>query len=250
METTNNSDQGNQTNLGTDKKGMFTSFTAKFRRSARMSDKSVEMGPSMSQEGTRPEMALGSSLEMEEKPSSRKNLLLWIIVGVILVAIIAALVYFFVSPKETESPTFSAIRKGELVGTGVVGSKVMVGSLEVTLQEVIEGSYRPLELDAQGNRVTKNYFAAKIMIFNTDPSGKEFLLFGLTDELGGQYERDTDVEFYVDTIKDFGPAKEIYSRTIREGYLVFEDPGVDAKNLQLTILSETTNKKVVFDIAR
>ena len=149
-----------------------------------------------------------------------------------------------------ESPTFTSIRKSELAGTSEVGSKFVMEDLEITLQSVSEGTYRPLELDDQGNRVTRSYLAAKIMIFNTGYTEKDFLAFGLEDGKGGQSERDKDVEFYVNELKDFGPAREIYPRTIREGYLNFEAPDADAKSLTLTVLNETTNKKVVFNINR
>lgn len=149
-----------------------------------------------------------------------------------------------------DSPAFAAIRKGELAGAGKIGSKVsMAGDLEITLQSVAQGSYRPLELDEQGGRITKNYFGAQIMIYNKGQN-KELLVFGLTDDEGGQYDRDKEAEFYVDGMKDFGPAKEIYPKTIREGYLVFSVPKKEGQKMQLVILSETTNKKVVFDIER
>lgn len=149
-----------------------------------------------------------------------------------------------------ESPTFSTIRKSELAGTSEVGSKFVMGDLEITVHEVTEGSYRPLELDAQGNRITRNYLSANVTVFNTGYADKSFLLFGLEDGKGGQYERDVDVEFYMKELKDFGPAKEIYSRTIREGHLNFLAPDAEAKDLQLIILNETANKKVIYNIKR
>lgn len=178
-------------------------------------------------------------------------------IGVLLIAVLivgaigASSLYAFNWWRfRNESPTFSSIRKSELTGTGQVGSKFIMGDLEITVQNIIEGSYRPLELDAQGNRITRNHLSAKVMIFNTGYTDKHFLLFGLEDGKGGQYERDKDVEFYVKELKDFGPAKEIYPRTIREGHLNFQAPDADIKNLQLILLDETTNKKVIFDIER
>lgn len=178
-------------------------------------------------------------------------------IGVLLIAVLvvgaigASSMYAFNWWKfRNESSTFSSIRKGELAGTSAVGSKFIMGDLEITVQDVAEGSYRPLELDAQGKRITRNYLSAKIMIFNTGYKNKDFLLFGLEDGKGGQYERDTEVEFYMKELKDFGPAREIYPRTIREGHLNFQAPDADIQNLQLIILDETTNKKVIFDIER
>ena len=150
-----------------------------------------------------------------------------------------------------KNPTFAAIKKGELVARGQIGSKLNMGNLEITFIDKKEGSFRLLELDDQGKRKTKNYFGAEIMIFNTGYDQTERLLFSLTDEFGNQHERDMDIEFYLD-VKDFGPAPEIYPRTIRgdERYLLFQAPSSDSKKLQLTVYSETTNKKVVLDVER
>lgn len=157
-----------------------------------------------------------------------------------------------------ESPAFATIRKAELAATGKVGSKVVMGDLEITFLETIEGTFSPLEVDKEFKRVPpRGYFGARVMIFNTGYNQKEFLLFGLTDDSGNQYERDREIDFYVDGARDFGPAREIYPRTIRGGdignekiYLLFPAPDSNAKKLQLTVMSETTNKKVVFDIER
>ena len=182
--------------------------------------------------------------------------------AVVLVATAAFGFYFFkdtlISWIKKESPTFSAIRKAELVATGKVGSKVLMGDLEISLLDVVEGSYHPLEVDEEFKRVPpRGYFGARITIFNTGYNEKEFLLIVLTDDLGNQYERDKDIDFYVDGIKDFGPAREIYPRTIRGGdignekyYLLFSEIHSDAKKLQLVVMSETQNKKAVFDIER
>ena len=182
--------------------------------------------------------------------------------AVVLVATAAFGFYFFkdtlISWIKKESPTFSAIRKAELVATGKVGSKVLMGDLEISLLDVVEGSYHPLEVDEEFKRVPpRGYFGARITIFNTGYNEKEFLLIVLTDDLGNQYERDKDIDFYVDGIKDFGPAREIYPRTIRGGdignekyYLLFSEIHSDAKKLQLVVMSETQNKKAVFDIDR
>lgn len=191
-----------------------------------------------------------------------KNLTVYknqIIVVVIAVIIVAGGVFAFYLAKDTivswfkeESPAFAAIRKAELVATGKVGSKVMMGDLEITLSDVVEGSYHPLEVDEEFKRVPpRGYFGARVMIFNTGYNEKEFLIFGLTDDLGNQYERDKDIDFYVDE-QDFGPAREIYPRTIRgDGrYLLFPELNPDAKKLQLTVMSETQNKKTVFEIEK
>lgn len=187
-----------------------------------------------------------------QKAVDNKKRIGMVAVAVCIVGVIGASTLYALNwwKYKDESPTFASIRNSELVGTSEVGSKFIMGNLEITLQSVVEGSYRPLELDEQGVRVTKNYLSAKIMIFNTGYTDKDFLAFGLEDGKGGQYERDEDVEFYVKELKDFGPAREIYPRTIREGYLNFEAPDADAKNLTLTILDETTNKKVIFNIER
>lgn len=179
----------------------------------------------------------------------------WIAISLVVFVLLVAGAWLYFSGRERtqeteKNPVFSAIEQGELVGTGEVGSKIMMGDLEITLHDVIEDSYRPLELDEQGNRITKQFLAAQVTIFHTGYGEKEFLIFGLADERGGQYLRDRDVEFYVDDMKDFGPAREIYPRTIREGYLFFEAPEPTAQELQLMVLSETTNKKVIFSIQR
>lgn len=181
----------------------------------------------------------------------KKQILIGVLLIVVLVGIGFAANYALEWWKfRNESPTFAAIRKAELAGTGTVGSKIRMGDLEITLQDVAEGTYRPLELDADGKRVVKQYLGTQMMIFNTGQNQKEFLVFGLIDERGGQYERDQEADFYLDDIRDFGPAREIYPRTIREGHLIFSAPPAEVKNLKLIIFSETTNKKAVFDIAR
>ena len=187
-----------------------------------------------------------------QKTTDNKRRVLMVLTAVLVVVGIGAASIYLLNwwKYKDESPTFSSIRKSELLATGEVGSKVIMGDLEITLQKVVEGSYRPLELDAQGNRITRNYLSAQIMMFNTGYKDKYFLLVGLEDGKGGQYERDTDVEFYMNELKDFGPAKEIYPRTIREGHLNFQAPDADATNLKLTIVNETTNQKVTFDITR
>ena len=181
---------------------------------------------------------------------------------VVVVAIGASTAYSFrntiVSWLKEENATFSSIRKAELVTTAKLGSKVIMGDLEITLLDVIEDSYNPLELDEEFKRVPpRGYFGARVLIFNTSYNQKEFLLFGLTDNLGNQLERDKEIDFYVDGVRDFGPATEIYPRTIRGGdigsekvYLLFPAPDPNVKKLQLTVMSETTNKKIVFDIER
>lgn len=202
----------------------------------------------------------GKSAPLYQKAlANKKKILIGFIAAMVLAGIGASSFYLLKWWKyRNESPTFSAIRKGELAATGAVGSKVIMGDLEITLLDTMEGTYHPLEVDENFKRVPpRGYFGAQVMIFNTAYNEKEFLLFGLTDDLGNQYERDKEIDFYVDGARDFGPAREIYPRTIRGGdigsekvYLLFPaiDPG--AKKLQLIVMSETQNKKAVFDIER
>ena len=190
---------------------------------------------------------------------------IFIATGVVILVVSGALAFYFsrnvfISWFKEESPTFASMRKGELMGAGRVGSKIVMGDLEVSLLDVIDGTYSPLEVDKEFKRIPpRGYFGAQVMIFNTSYNQKEFLLFGLTDDLGNQYERDVEIEFYLDGVRDFGPAREIYPRTIRgeafgngndKAYLLFPAIVPEAKKLELTIFSETTNKKVVFDIEK
>lgn len=191
--------------------------------------------------------------------SNKKNVLIGVTAVVALAGVGVASFYAFQWwQHRNESQTFSTIRKGELFATGVVGSKIVMGDLEISLIDVIEGVYHPLELDKDSKRVPpRGYFGAQVMIFNTSYNQKEFLLFGLTDDLENQYERDLGIDFYVDGVIDFGPAKEIYPRTIRGGgsgkeklYVFFPAPDPNAKKIQFMVMDETVNKKVVFEIER
>lgn len=186
-----------------------------------------------------------------------------IVAGVVVLVVVGAFVLYLsqdavISWYKKESPAFSTMRKAELAATGQVGSKVTMGDLEITLSDIIEGTYHPLEVDENFKRISpRGYFGAQVMIFNTGYNQKEFLLFGLADDLGNQYERDKEIDFYVGGVRDFGPAREIYPRTIRGGdignekaYLLFPAQDPNAKKLQLTVMSETTNKKVVFEIEK
>ena len=149
------------------------------------------------------------ALYLKSKPllqkvmDNKRKVVMTITAAVIIIGIGTASLYLLNLWKyRNESPTFSSIRKSDLAGTSEVGSKFIMGDLEITLQNVVEGSYRPLELDQNGVRITKNYLSAQIMIFNIGYTEKDFLVFGLEDENGGQYERDTEVEFYVKELKD------------------------------------------------
>lgn len=209
----------------------------------------------------------GAGLNLWEKSApfyqkilaNQKRILAGLLAGAVLVGVGAGSFYLLQWWKyRNESPAFHALRKAELAATGQVGSKVTMGNLEITLLDAMEGTYHPLEVDENFKRIPpRGYFGARIMIFNTGYSEKEFLLFGLTDDLGNQYERDREIDFYAEGVRDFGPAKEIYPRTIRGGdigdektYLLFPTVDPSAKKLQLTVMSETQNKKAIFDIER
>ncbi len=184
--------------------------------------------------------------------ANKKKILIGLIATVALVGVGVSVFYLLRWWRfRNESPTFSAIRKGELVGTSLgVKKPVWLGNLRITLFSVADGTYRPLELDEAGRRITKGYFGADIEVYNSDHSITESLLYGLKDDLGNKYERDFSIEFYLDGIKDLGVAKNYVPQTLRRGYLLFPPINEKAKKLELTVLSEVQNKKINFEIER
>ena len=159
--------------------------------------------------------------------------------------------YFIIRGGGNEKSAFSLIKKGELVGSTVgFGNTVWLGNLKITLQKSVEDSYRPLELDEYGRRVTKTYFGIDLEVYNTDLNVTDFLVYGLTDDLGNEYERDFEVEFYIDDKKDLGKADNYIPQTLRRGYLFFPPIDEKAKKLELAVYSKVQDKKIVFEIER
>lgn len=182
--------------------------------------------------------------------ANKKLFLITVSSVVVVVLIVAGLSYFFLGSSGEQS-IFSIFKKGELVGTGEgVGQTVWLGNSRITLFGAGDGSYRPLELDEAGKRVTRGYFGADIEVYNTDLNITDFLIYGLTDDLGNEYERDFDIEFYLDDIQDLGVAKNYVPQTLRRGYLLFPPIDERAKKLELTVFSEIQNKKIIFEIER
>ncbi len=147
---------------------------------------------------------------------------------------------------------FAEADKGELAGTFSVNPNEIarLGDLEITLYNIQKGSFRTLELDQNNNRISKNYVAANLKVFNTSNVTAENLFIGLEDSKGNQYEMDKGASSYLNDIKDFGWAKESYPRTIREGYVIFTGLNETAEKFNLIIFSNVSKKKIIFEIPR
>jgi len=152
--------------------------------------------------------------------------------------------------EKVNKELIATIKGGELAGRYKVEDRVQFGDLEVTIHNKREGSYDTLETNFNGERVQKGYYSALIQVFNMSNNTNDILLFALTDDKGNDYLRDQSIEFFLDSTKDFGPAKEIYPRTIREGELLFDSPVDEAKSLELTIYSTVRDEKIIYEFER
>ncbi len=155
-----------------------------------------------------------------------------------------------ITDKNGKIDIFAEAAKGELVGTFAVGSVARLGELEVTLYNIRNGSFSTLELDKNNNRISKNYVAANLKVFNTGSMTTEILFIGLEDDKGNQYEMDKSASSYLNDIKDFSWAKESYPRTIREGYVTFTNINETVKKLKLIIFGNVSKKKIIFEFER
>jgi len=193
--------------------------------------------------------------------SSRANVIVFFAVLVLLVGGGALYFYFpgignLGGDKKTDKKVdvLGEIKKGKLVGTSKLGETINMGNLEITLYNTKEGSYKTFERDISNNRISKTFFGANMKIFNTASGpgleNNEILFMSLQDDLGKVYERDPSIEFLLGNIKDYGPDKNVWPRTIREGYLLFPGPAKEAKSLTLTIYSEVSKEKVIFELVR
>jgi len=205
--------------------------------------------------------ALRSLPSAQSLPRSRTNLIVFF--GIIILLMGGLSLYFFfpeigksTDGKKTEEKidVLKAINKGKLVGTSKLGETINMGNLEITLWNTKEGSYKSFELDPSNNRISKTYFGANMKIFNTGSGpgldNNEILYMIYEDDFGKQYERDSIIEFLLGNIKDYGPDKNVWPRTIREGYLLFPGPAKESKNLKLIIYSEVSKEKIVFELVR
>src|SRR3989344_8923567 len=183
--------------------------------------------------------------------NKRKFLIVAIAAAVVITGGVSSYLFWGGKGGGKNPSAFSLIKKGELVGSAVgLGQTVWIGNLKVTLHQSVEESYRPLELDELGRRVTKTYFGIDLEVYNTDLNVTDFLVYGLTDDLGNEYERDFEVEFYLDDKKDLGKADNYISQTLRRGYLFFPPINEKAKKLELAVYSKVQDKKIVFEIER
>jgi len=223
---------------------------------------SIDAEPSMGTEyteGTTPEQAIATSIRPSfiNKITTHKKLLLVVALVLFVIVVGLALSYFYFLRDDAvgtegakEASVFSILKQGDIVGTFTVGEKARFGDLQVSLHNIVEDSYRTLETDSDGTRMTRGYIGAQIEVFNMSNNTNDVLYFGLTDDQGNQYERDREIEFYLNSTKDFGIAKEIYPRSIRDGYLLFPAPSKEARKLQLIVFSDVRKEKIVFDIER
>jgi len=193
--------------------------------------------------------------------SSRANVIVFFAVLVLLVGGGALYFYFPGGNKsgdskksEKEVDVLAEIKKGKLIGTAKVGETINMGNLEITLYNTKEGSYKTLERDISNNRISATFFGANMKIFNTafgpGLENNEVLFMSLEDDSGKKHERDPSIEFLLGNIKDYGPDKNVWPRTIREGYLLFPGPTKEAMSLKLTIYSDVSEEKVIFELVR
>ena len=209
----------------------------------------------------RPLLSLRSLPILRSLPRPRANVIVFFAVVVFLMGGLS--LYFFFpgvgksgdsKKAEKKVDVLEEIKKGKLVGTSKLGETINMGQLEITLYNTKEGSYTTLERGPDNQRISKTFFGANMKIFNTafgpGLENTEVLYMILEDDLGNRYERDRFIEFLVGNIKDYGPDKNVWTRTIREGYLLFPGPAKAAKSLKLTIYSEVSKEKVVFELVR
>lgn len=185
--------------------------------------------------------------------AQNKKFFYWGIGIIILILIISGGVWAYKNFKNngSEQSVFNIFKKGETVGTASgVGETVFLGNLRVKLYSIAEGEYRPLEVDDAGKRITKGYFGIDIEVYNSDLNITDSLLFGLTDDLGNEYERDLGIDFYLDDIEDLGLADNYISQTLRRGHLLFPALDEKAKKLELTVYSKERDQKITFEIER
>lgn len=140
--------------------------------------------------------------------------------------------------------------KSDIVATAGIGQTAKLGSLEITFYNAKESSYQSLDLDVNHQRITKNYLAAQIKVFNPTNDRTENLLIGLTDERGNNYRLDPSVLSYTSDLKDFGQNMSIYPRIIQEGYVSFSGIDKDAKEMQLIFAGSSAKTRVVFKFER
>lgn len=181
----------------------------------------------------------------------RKKFFYWGIGAIIIILVIAGGIWAYKNSNQSSEgqSVFSLFKKSELVGSGSgIGETAWLGNLRVTLHGIAEGTYRPLEVDDTGTRVEKGYFGADIEVYNSDLNTTDFLLYGLTDDLGNEYERDFEIDFYLDEIQDLGPADNYIPQTLRRGHLLFPPVDEKAKKLELTVYSKVKDQKVTFEI--
>lgn len=203
-----------------------------------------------------------SIVELPAEPSffgrlfANKKIIVAIMALILVAGIGYSAYYFFLADYWARSysgeklEVFPILNKGKIVGTFQVGDKANLGDLQVTLRNTREDSYRTLEVDSSGKRIVRSYFGIQLEIFNTSSNANDRIFFGLTDENGNKYERNKEIEFYLNDTKDFGSAKEIYPRTIRDGYLLFPALDPTVKKLQLVVFSEARKEKIIFEIER
>lgn len=144
---------------------------------------------------------------------------------------------------------FTILQKGNQTGTFKVGETAALGDLQITVFEANDGTYKSLDLDADNKRIYKNYFKARVRIFNPGIRTDEIIV-GLEDDLGNQYITDNSITIYLDGVPDFGWAKNVISQTLREGHLLFPPIPAEARKLKLTFMSEVSNEKIIFEIPR
>ena len=126
-----------------------------------------------------------------------------------------------------------------------------IGSLEITVDDPIEDSYKLSTLVrtetetgqlVNSKVVTIIYEAIKVRVFNPGTENVVFSSIKLVDDLGNEYKPDSNPPDV--TLQDFGRDTIVSPSTMREGYLFFLLIDDDADSFVLTFELESGEKKV------
>ena len=140
--------------------------------------------------------------------------------------------------------------KGTPSQIGKAGETLSLGQLQFDFYNTKESSYLSSEIDAQQQKITKNYLAAQIQVFNSGSEKTEQLLIGLEDDKGNRYRPDFSAPYYIPDIRGFGQNMMIFPRIIQDGYIFFTGIDKDAKEFQLIFTTMTSGEKVAFKFER
>jgi len=182
----------------------------------------------------------------------KKNKKIVVISIPVLMLIVAGVVVFspaVTGPKLTEKGETDYFSGSKLIGTYGVGDMARLGNMEITLVATEEGEYNSFDRDSAGNRIQRGYYLAKIKIFNAGQGITYKIHHRLLDDKKGMYKTNYSIASFTEKTP-FGIDINSYPRTIREGYLMFQDINKDAEELTLEFVIESTQEKIAFIIPR